>query len=82
MYNENETYCIKCNIDFDEEHIISIDTEKNIFSDIKWISGCPICGNELWELNFSIRKFRLNRTSIIDSTNKKYHELINQTSNI
>lgn len=82
MCKENESYCIVCNIDFDEKHIIPIDTEKNIFSDIKWIAGCPICENELWELNFSIRKFRLNRTSIIDSTNKKYHELINQTSNI
>jgi hypothetical protein len=82
MYNENETYCIECNIDLDEEDTIEVDIEKNIFSDIKWTSGCPICGNTLYELNFAIRKFRLNRISIIDSTNKKYHELINQTLNI
>ena len=82
MYNEIQSYCPNCNIDLDEEHIIPIDTEKNIFSDIKWIEGCPICGNELYELNFAIRKFRLNRISIIDSTNKEYHEKINQTLNI
>ncbi len=82
MYNEIQSYCPSCNIDLDEEHIISIDTEKNIFSDIKWIEGCPICGNELYELNFAIRKFRLNRIEIIDSTNEKYYQLINENSNI
>jgi len=82
MYKEDETYCIECNIDLDEEHIIPIDTEKNVFSDIKWTLGCPICGNTLYELNFAIRKFRLNRIKIIDSTNKKYHQLINENSNI
>lgn len=82
MYNKNETYCVECNIDFDEEHIIEIDIEKNIFSDIKWTSGCRRCGNTLYELFFAIRKFRLNRIEIIDSTNEKYHQLINENSNI
>ena len=82
MHNEIQSYCPNCNIDLDEEHIIPIDTEKNIFSDIKWIEGCPICGNELYELNFAIRKFRLNLILIINNKNKKYHDRINQTLNI
>ena len=72
MCSEIETYCLECNIDFDEESIVPTDIEENIFSDIKWVAGCPICKTPLWDLNFAIRKFRLKRENI----KKQYHEKI------
>tara|TARA_R100000278_G_scaffold122699_2_gene109576 strand:+ start:2618 stop:2839 length:222 start_codon:yes stop_codon:yes gene_type:complete len=70
MCYDIETYCIECNIDFDEKSVVPIDIEKNIFSDRKWVAGCPECKAELYELNFAIRKFRLKRENI----KKQYHE--------
>lgn len=82
MCKKIQTYCIECNIDYDIIDIISIDKENSLFSDIEYVEGCPICLNELWELNFAIRKFILNRKNIIDSTYKEYYQLINENSNI
>ena len=82
MCKEIQTYCIECNIDYDIKDIISIDKESSIFSDIEYVEGCPICLNELWELNFAIRKFILNRKHIIDSSYAEYYQLINENSNI
>ena len=78
MSKEIQTYCIECNIDYDIEDIIFIDKESSIFSDIEYVEGCPRCLDELWELNFAIRKFILTRKHIIDSSCAEYYQLINE----